>query len=457
MKRKMRKIYKQFSDLGIRDKLFLSFILLISIPVLVIAIRSSIVSSNIIEQKTKQYSHDILFQITKTIDESFLFELVASTYSVYDGSIFIIDNEGIIVSDSNKDLLGTKSSIVNPGEESEAYSFTTQMIEGTTQYVAQSEPMKNGWRIITTVPVSVYLSEIVSLRNSIILFAIAILILSVLCALGIAMSISRPIRRLSSTIVRFGKGDFSVRCPEGPKDETGQLSATFNQMAENINELVQKVYDEHLMKRDAELKSLQMQINPHFLYNTLETINWMARTHGTEDIGIMVKSLGDLMRATSNGKDYVLLKDEAISLNNYLNIQKYRYGDKFDAMVDIAPNNEELYVPKLIIQPLVENAIYHGIEPSFENGTILIKSMLDGKALIITVTDSGVGMTPDTIDRVLDVNSNDDNCTTHSIGLQNVIKRIKTLFGEEYGIEIHSELGDGTRITVRLPALSETP
>jgi two-component system sensor histidine kinase YesM len=258
-------------------------------------------------------------------------------------------------------------------------------------------------------------------------------------------------------MVQFGKGDFTVRCPEGAKDEAGRLSETFNQMAENINILVQKVYEEHLMKREAELKSLQMQINPHFLYNTLETINWMARVHGTEDIGIMVKSLGDLMRATINDKDYVMLADEINSLNNYLKIQKYRYGNKFEAGFEIDPNTKKLYVPKLILQPLVENAIYHGIEPSIEKGVIQIKTMLDNKELIITVYDSGIGMTHDTISRVLDINSKEDNFTSHSIGLQNVIRRIKTLFGDDYGLEIHSELGEWTRIIVRLPVMFEVP
>jgi two-component system sensor histidine kinase YesM len=588
MKPVVRKIYEFFSDIGIRDKLFLSFLFLISIPVLVIAVRSSIISSSIIEQKTKRYSHDILYQTTKTmetrlekiedisfniimnqevqqmlssansgrldeyeaaqtsirmekilsshvlyhdeinaiyaisfggyvyeldktkqryglmeeqldiildakgstvwfgglpnkrivvltrsinstrtqkpigylimyIDESFLFELIRSTHSVLEGNIFILDVNGITVSNSDKEFIGVRAKVSGINLQSKAYYFTTQMIDDTLHYVAQSEPMKNGWRIVTTVPVSVYQSEIIRLRNSIILFALLILVLSILCAWGIAMSISRPIRRLSSIMVQFGKGDFTVRCPEGAKDETGRLSETFNQMAENINILVQKVYEGHLMKREAELKSLQMQINPHFLYNTLETINWMARVHGTEDIGIMVKSLGDLMRATINDKDYVMLADEINNLNNYLKIQKYRYGNKFEAGFEIDPNTKKLYVPKLILQPLVENAIYHGIEPSIEKGVIQIKTMLDNKELIITVYDSGIGMTHDTISRVLDINSKEDNFTSHSIGLQNVIRRIKTLFGDDYGLEIHSELGEWTRIIVRLPVMFEVP
>jgi len=584
---RIKRLFQIFADLGIRDKLLLSFALLISVPVLFIAFRSLSISSAIIEQKTNQYSHDILQQVSKTmetrlekiedisfnvtmnkevqemlfavksgaldayeasristriesilsahvlyhdeinaiyvvsdggfvyeldktkqkyslleeyvedirgalgstvwyggledhrvvaltccinstqtqkpiaylimyVEENFLFELLSQTESFTYGSVFIIDGNGMIVSAVDKELIGTKCTVTQPDALSEAYSFTTQLVDEIPQYITQSERMENGWRIVTTVPVSVYQSEINALKNSIIFMAVVILLLSVVCAWKISINISRPIRHLSSTMVRFGEGDLSVRCPEGSKDETGQLSATFNNMADNINDLLQKVYDEQLMKRDAQLRSLQMQINPHFLYNTLETINWMARMHGTEDIGIMAKSLGDLMRATINGKDYVLLKDEILSLNNYLKIQKYRYGDKFEAVMNILPETGKLYVPKLIIQPLVENAIYHGVDPSFENGTIHIRSWLKNDELFIEVQDDGVGMSQETIDNILKI-SDKVVTTPHSIGLQNVIKRIKTLFGDSSGITIESDIGEGTRILVRLPVLTEIP
>lgn len=161
------------------------------------------------------------------------------------------------------------------------------------------------------------------------------------------------------------------------------------------------------------------------------------------------------MRATINGRDYVLLKDEAMSLGDYLQIQKYRYGDRLESTIRIDSSTEQLYVPKLIIQPLVENAIYHGVDPAFESGCIEVKSAIESNDLLIFVVDNGVGMTPDTIRKVLDIDNRTDPSTPHSIGLQNVIKRIKTLFGDKYGIEIQSELGEGTQITVRLPAMRE--
>jgi len=220
-------------------------------------------------------------------------------------------------------------------------------------------------------------------------------------------------------------------------------------MAENINQLIGTVYQEQLMKREAELKSLRMQINPHFLYNTLETINWMARTGGNVDVGIMAKSLGDLMRATIDGRDTVRLCEEIASLNHYLLIQKYRYGDKFDVVLEIPKNTAKLYVPKLILQPLVENAIYHGVEPAFSHGEIRVDASLELAGLCIVVSDTGVGMGNEMIDQIM--HGNDDG--ESSIGLRNVIKRIRTLYGEPYGLTITSEIGEGTAIRILLPII----
>lgn len=577
------------NDLSIRRKLLLSFMALVIVPVLIIALRSYSVSRAVVEDKANRYSHDILYQTTKTmvarlskvedisfnigfnrevqsallgaaggglslysaaqtttqieeilsthalyyneinaiyivsnggyiyeldktkqqygllesrraeiddglggvvwfgdlgnknvvaltrvlnstqtqksmgyllmyIDESFLRELLSSTYSVENGSIFLIDEDGSVIvgAGTEEDAPGAHRA-VDMENQSDAYSFTTQTIDGQAQYVALGEPMSNGWRLATIVPVNNYQREVVDMRNAILLLTALVLLAAILCAWALSNSISRPIRRLLKPIDRFGQGDFSARCPTGGRDEAGQLAEAFNRMADNIEELIKKVYDEQLMKRDAELKSLQAQINPHFLYNTLETINWMARIHGVEDVGIMAKSLGDLMRATINGKDYVLLRDEIASLQNYLQIQKYRYGEKLTTVIDMAPDTEALYLPKLIIQPMVENAIYHGIDPSFENGTIRVSSRRVGGELQITVTDDCVGMTPEAIAEALDMNRAPEEKEHHSIGLKNVIKRIKTLFGDEYGIEIHSELGEGTEVLIRLPALTEPP
>jgi len=585
MKKMFQRLSEKFFNLDIRNKLLMSFIVLITVPLLIGVFQSYSVSRRIIERKTSQYSHDILYQTSKTlearlekledisfsivfnneiqrditnknieqmdsferhalsseiegilsshvlyhdeinaiylvsfagqvyeldktkqkygiledylaaikegaggvvwigaldkkevvamtrvvnstrsqlpvaylvvyVEKSFLQELIESTYSIESGTIQIIDKQGYVVSDADKSQIGQKLNYDGFVKNSE-YSFYKQKANGQEQYVAMSEPMHNGWRIVTTVPVSVYQAEVLNLRSVIIALSFLLLLAAALSAIGLSNTISNPIRKLSKTMISLGKGNLSVRCDVQSVDEIGKLSATFNQMADNIEELIQKVYDEQIMKRDAELRSLQMQINPHFLYNTLETINWMARYAGNEEIGIMAKSLGDLMRATINSRSYVLLKEEMDSLKNYLKIQEYRYSDKFNVQFEIDEKSEKYYVPKLIIQPIVENAIYHGIEPSFENGTIIIKSIVDENKLIISVSDDGVGIPFEMITALLDVTKEQKTEEPYSIGIQNVIKRIKTLFGNHYGIRIKSELGEGTVIYIDLPIIED--
>ena len=577
----------KFTELGIRTKLLCSFIILVSMPVIIIAGRSYNTSSSLIEAKTNQYSHDILYQTTKTmetrldkiedislniitnqevqsmllradagnlddytasqfrsrmetilashvlfhdeinavyvvstgdyvyeldktkqnygimgthleeimeasgsvvwfgglkdgnvvaltrlinslrtqkpiaylvmyVEERFLCELLNSTLSAPQGNVFLVDGSDIIVSHEDKELLGTFAPEIRL-IETRSYSFSRQEIGGIPQYMACSAQMKNGWRVVLTIPIRVYQMEILNLRNDIITMALIVLIMSSMCALWISSTISSPIRRLSDKMAAFGEGDFTVRYPTASKDEIGKLASSFNLMAENINALIQKVYDEQLMKRDAQLKSLQMQINPHFLYNTLETINWMARAHGTEDVAVMAKSLGDLMRFTISKKDFVTLGEEIRSLNNYFQIQKFRYGDKFDATLSIDDNTRHLYIPKLIIQPLVENAIYHGLEPAYGGGVIRVKSRIRDNVLLIDVSDNGVGIPQESVEKLLNPAGELDYDDNQSIGIQNVIKRVQTMFGNGYGLVIQSEIGEGTTITIKLPVTDIYP
>ena len=396
------------------------------------------------------------------VEEDFLFELIANTYSVIGGSIYVIGENNSIVSTADKTQIGDMISVLRE-DVSDAYSFTTHNIDSLSQYVAASETMKNGWRIVSCVPVSIYNREINLLRNLIIITTILILAVAIIFAWGISLTIARPIRNLTNIVEAYGKSDLSLRFPVTSSDEIGELATAFNIMAQNIDELVVKVYEERLMKQDAELKSLRMQINPHFLYNTLETINWMARMKGIDDIGIVAKSLGDLMRSTINDRDYVPLIEEIASLNNYILIQKYRYEGRFDIVMDIAPKTENLYVPKMIIQPLIENALYHGIEPSFEKGTITVRTILLDSKLIIEVTDNGIGISPEKIEK-MNHTANDNNYFSDSIGLRNVMKRIKTLFGDsnanniqDYSVDIRSELGKGTSVTIIMPTIQKLP
>ena len=399
--------------------------------------------NSVVTQRTLGY-------LVMYVDSDFFLDTLADVQSVMGGELCLIDREGLV-------LAGRESAPTNVVMDmtheafAESYSFNAYKLDGQSVYRAASERMENGWRIVATVPVQAYEREIISLRNLTLLITMVLFLLTILCAWQVSGSISQPIQNLTQAMTRFGGGDLTVRYATTAKDEVGLCAEAFSKMAENIGQLIEKVYAEQLMKRDAELKTLRMQINPHFLYNTLDTINWMARTSGNTDICVMVKSLGDLMRATINGGDFISIRDEMKSLGNYLTIQEYRYKDKFQTIFEIAPDTEELYIPKMILQPLVENAIYHGIEPLFEPGWIKITTVRKEHLLQIEVSDNGAGMSEETVQQLL--NGQDNNLSGRgSIGVQNVIKRVKKLYGENYGLTITSDFGEGTTIHMDLPA-----
>ena len=225
-------------------------------------------------------------------------------------------------------------------------------------------------------------------------------------------------------------------------------------MLVRIEDLIQQVYIEQKNKRMAELKVLQEQIKPHFLYNTLDTISWMARDYGAGDVVRLVDALTNMFRiGLSRGRDYISVEQELSYVANYLYIQKIRYGGKLNYQIvkDEEILNEE--VPKLMLQPLVENAIYHGMEFMDGDGEITLKVWKEGEDLYFTVRDNGLGMTREQVESLFSDSILVTSKKGSGIGVKNVNERIKLYFGEEYGLRIDSEPDEGTEITIHLPAV----
>ena len=414
------------------------------------------------------------------IRESSVHDIYRRTDLFKSGDILITDLDGRIISHKDKSKLDefigdvaaglTKDSIYN--------SFTTVGIDGTSNYVA-SRSINNGqWRMIAIIPTEQYEGDIILLRYWILGICGACCIMSLLLSLRISDSISRPLRNLSEMMNKVGKGNFDVSIQPYTNDEVGVLSEHFNKMVRQVQKLIQEVYQEQYLKQKAELKSLRAQINPHFLYNTLESINWMARTRNVPEIGDMVKALGDLMRASISGDDFVTLNDEITNITNYLKIQKFRYGDRLGVCIGISPDIGQIIVPKLILQPIVENSIVHGLEEKLEDGHIRISGELENGDVVIMICDDGVGMEKEKADHLnrlfseyhegtrvsggsakvdirKDIGSKDD-MHTH-IGLINVDRRIKMYYGASYGLSISSVIGEGTSVKAVLPARTSAP
>lgn len=286
--------------------------------------------------------------------------------------------------------------------------------------------------------------------------------LAAVLAIFFASSIARPVTRLRKLMKRAETGDFGVRFDDEDRgDEIGQLGLSFNAMIEEIRNLIAQVYLEQQHKREAELRVLQEQIKPHFLYNTLDTIQWMAQDHGAQDIVTIVNALTKLFRVgLSKGREIIPVADEMAHVESYLCIQKARYEDKFEYSIRTGEGLETCRVLKLVIQPLVENALYHGIKERRGSGRIEISAYREEEELVFVVKDDGIGMTEETLaslraDLVRPVRT-DGQAPDHSgFGARNVHERIRLNFGERYGLSYESARGEGTTVTVRHPIVEE--
>ncbi len=388
--------------------------------------------------------------------------VISSTFSETElfrnGELFIINEAGNIISCRDKSMLGSKnqytsSEIINVVSDD---NFFMAKVNGKNYYVTSRAIQDTSWRMFSYFPAVEYDKEVVWLRNWIWLIILFACLLSVAFSIAIANGISKPVRDLSKKMLKIGDGDFSVSSTYDSKDEIGVLSLHFNKMVVQLKKLIRKAYQEELLKQKAELKSLRMQINPHFLYNSLESINWMARIRGIPEVGKMVKALGDLMRSSIGGEDFITIEEEIRNIENYLTIQKFRYGDKVSVEISIDPKIRKLKIPKLILQPIVENAIIHGIENKVGNGRIAITGKDNDGKILLQVEDDGLGMEEEIIAEILSEKPRQvTNEHTH-IGIRNVDRRIRMYYGDQHHIVISSTLGIGTLVSINIPPICET-
>ena len=266
-------------------------------------------------------------------------------------------------------------------------------------------------------------------------------------------SFTRPITDLIGVTDRVARGDLSARSGNDSNDEVGILAHSMNQMIEKINELLSQITKEQIRIREAELELLQSQINPHFLYNTLDTIIWLAEGGDEKRVVGMVKSLSAFFRTSlSRGRDIIQIREELLHAKSYLEIQQFRYQDILTYEIDVPEEFEEYTIPKITIQPLVENALYHGIKNKRGGGKIAISARRDGDDFIISVKDDGIGMTPERLSEVKAGMTSLQDADNNIYGLYNVNERIRLKFGDKYGITLHSVYNEGSVCDILLPA-----
>ena len=302
--------------------------------------------------------------------------------------------------------------------------------------------------------------EVLSGLSQIRLFLIGIFgtffVVAVLLALWLSRVVCEPLRSMTGTVEKVGEGDLSLRTEVVTADEIGTLGKEFNHMLDYIEDLIAKVIEEEQQKKDAELEALQYQITPHFMYNTLNSIKFAAFLKGEKELAGLIGDFVELLQASINKKgSFLSVADEIHILKNYIHLQDFRYQGSFQVEYDISEEAYSCYIPRLILQPLVENALLHGIDIKRQKGKIRICGKIEEERLILVVADNGRGMTEEQIRDLFNSHAKKTNGLS-AVGVPNVKERLELYYGEKGGMKYDSSSG-GTTVTVFLPAIYDIP
>jgi two-component system, sensor histidine kinase YesM len=330
-------------------------------------------------------------------------------------------------------------------------------ILGKRFQILVSESKYTGWKTVGVFSLNDTLQEVTKVRNYSFVIGLVTLLLGIAAAILFTNSIVKPIAKLRLLMKKAEEGDLNVTFDSRSQDEVAQLGSSFNNMISEIRNLVDMVYKEQKSKREAELRVLQEQIKPHFLYNTLDTIQWMAQEDKPDEIVKMIAALTNLFRIGLNkGKEMIRVKEEIEHIRSYLFIQKARYEDKLAYDIYFDEDIEDLLVLKLILQPLVENAIYHGIKARRGTGKIIITAKRKEHLIVFSVSDNGVGISPGRLEQLKDLFDDGIPLKDKSgYGSFNINERMKLTFGQEYGLHMTSTEGEGTTVEIWHPIIKE--
>jgi len=370
--------------------------------------------------------------------------------------IAVIGEDGTVLSDSTGQWVGKRvgdmpfftSSVSDPAR-------MDRLIDTSEWVYARMQSDQTGWHILAIQP----RSELVERLDRITWITVGIVCLTIAFSLfaswAVAGVVTRPIRGIVKSMKKFQKGNFSEQVAVDGQDEIGQLGAGYNIMVQRIRELVDDVYSFELKQKQAELKVLQSQINPHFLYNTLNTIAWTAEKHGDKLVGEMIYSLSGIFKTSlSQGKDLIPLQEEFKLLEHYLFLQKIRFPNRLVYEIELDPRLEDLIVPKLLLQPLVENSVVHGIEPlTGDQGSIHIRASAVPGMAEIEITDNGIGIPDEKLGQLRRMFREGDapQHGSDSFALINIGSRIRMFYGSHASIDIESVPGSGTRVVLLIP------
>lgn len=394
--------------------------------------------------------------IQMQIREKSIFDIYKDSSFGKDSTIFIIDENGYVVSHPDKKKISTRietSQIQKINQNSG--SFTTE-IDGKNYMIVYNAIASSKWTLIATIPMDYIQSNNQWLLNTNLIIIMISFIFVILISVWVSSKIASPLERVGKAMKQLEKGDFEVRLDYDSDNEMGKIYKRYNAMAAEIKNLMEVIRKEEKKKKEAYIKVLQAQIKPHFLYNTLFTIKCLASIKKQSQIEELLDSLIKLLMASiSKGGEFVSVYEEIDYIKNFALIQKYRFEDKFKIIFDISSEIQDCIVPKLILQPIIENSIVHGMDSEISFIEVKIEGRVEGEDIVFRIRDNGKGIDADKINMMLQVSENNNKNGFNGMGIKNVNERIKLYFGEQYGLYYLSNIENGTEVIMRLPVIKD--
>ncbi|WP_141503356.1 sensor histidine kinase [Paenibacillus luteus] len=421
-------------------------------------------NSNVISIMTavkQRITHEVIGFIVIDIDDSVVSRSIDGTTLGESGFFYVADANGVPIFSPTGRLAGQLPSASDVIVQSDRHYIDSS--HGKPKFIFSAQSPRTGWHIIGYVPLQEIVKEANSIRQMIIISVILSIMFAITLHFFISSKLTRPVQLLKNKMQLAASGYLEAKVITSGKDEIANLSNSFNTMLEKIKHLLDQSLKEHEAMKKAELRALQAQINPHFLYNTLDSIVWMAEAGRNKQVILLVEALSKLFRISlSKGRDWITLEKEIEHVHSYLIIQQMRYRDILDYEIDVDPALNGFSILKMTVQPIVENAIYHGIKNKRGKGLVrIVGCSTPEKEILLMVEDNGAGMSAERLEalqrnlkaQLLPEETGKE--VSGGFGLHNVEQRISLYYGEQYGVTVESTAGIGTKVMIRIPMREE--
>lgn len=404
-------------------------------------------------RQVRDMEMNLLGCMQMNIYESSISSICSEQFRNMEGSVYVVNGDGTIVSGNDRKLLGRKvDTSIKSRLDPRKPGYVLDDVNGKYSIIGFYPSRINDWQYVSVIPLASITKDTALIRNIILFSSLIAIILFILVSYYLTTGLTGPLKLITEQMKKAHITDWTPQISYEGSDEIAYLTREFNSMVIRINNLVSEVIEQKSRLSRQELKALQSQINPHFLYNTLEIVNWMARTRNAPEIAEIVKALSDMMRyITSHKEEIVTVEKEIEYVKMYCLIQQARYRDKFTVTYEVEDEVLDCGIPKLSLQPIIENAILHAFSGIKRIGKIRVTGkIIDGKARL-QIIDNGNGIDPQTVHRMLEEEIKPTGGSHAGIGVSNVNRRIKLIFGSEYGLEIISIPGEGSVFAIWLP------